>query len=321
MIMTENNADKLARELDWNLLRTFMFIVQAGSLTGAANHLRLRQPTLSQALQRLETRIGTELIERSPSKFRVTPAGEALYQECVEVFGTISRAVQVAKTTQDPLTGKVTLAMTSRIESAFFDEALTQFHAENPGVTFEFNVMSSADVQRSVLEKTAAIGFCLISEQHPRLTYEIMYRSYFSFFCGPTHPLFGQTGLALSDLKGYASVSFKTDQLWDALRPVALMRAQHALDKNVVGYTSNLDEALRMIIAGLGFGPLPVHFARQHVEQGRLWRLPPYSDAPVVDFYMVCHGNPRLNPAEAAFLTMLQARMDQTPLAERTYSA
>lgn len=319
--MTEPKADKLARELDWNLLRTFMFIVQAGSLTGAANHLRLRQPTLSQALQRLESRIGAMLIERSPSKFRVTPAGEALYQECVEVFGTISRAVQTAQTTQDPLKGTVSLAMTSRIESAFFDGALAQFHTENPGVTFEFNVMSSADVQRRVLEKTAAVGFCLISEKHPRLTYEVMYRSFFSFFCGPTHPLFGQTGLELSDLRSYSSVSFKTDQLWDALRPVALMRAQHALDKNVVGYTSNLDEALRMIVAGLGFGPLPVHFAQQYVERGKLWRLPPYTDEPVIDFYAVCHSNPRLNPAESAFLDMLKTRMSETPLVERTYSA
>ena len=320
MNVNESRAEKITRELDWNLLRTFMFIVQEGNLTRAANRLRLRQPTISQALQRLESRTGTKLVERSPSTFRVTPAGEALYQECVEIFGTISRAVQTAKTTADHLTGQVTLATTSRIESDFYDNVLSIFHARNPNVTFEINVMSSADVQRSVLEKTAAVGFCLISDKHPRLNYEVMYRSYFSFFCGPTHPLFGRTELRLSDLRNYSSISFKTDQLWDALRPVALLRAQQALDKNVIGHTSNLDEALRMIIAGLGFGPLPVHFAREYVAQGKLWRLPPYTDEPVVDFYMVHHSNARLNPAESAFLDMLRTQMSETPLSERTYT-
>ncbi len=318
--MKESKAERLARELDWNLLRTFMFIVQEGSLTSAANRLRLRQPTISQALQRLEARTGTKLIERSPSSFRVTPAGETLYQECVEVFGTITRAVQTAQTTRDHLTGQVSIATTSRIESPFYDRVLSDFHEQNPNVTFEINVMSSANVQRSVLEKNAAVGFCLAHEIHPRLNHEIMYRSFFSFFCGPTHPLFGQADLKLSDLREYPSVSFKTDQLWDALRPVALLRAQQALDKKVIGFTSNLDEALRMIIAGLGFGPLPVHFASQYVAQGKLWRLPPYTNEPVIDFFMVHHSNARLNPAELAFLEMLKARISSTPLSKRTYS-
>lgn len=315
------DLEKLTRELDWNLLRTFMFIVQEGSITRAANRLRLRQPTISQALQRLENRIGTDLIERSPSKFRVTPAGEALYQECIEIFGTISRAVQTAKTTEDRLTGKITLAVTSGIQSDFYDSMLSDFHACNPDVTFEINVMSSKDVQRSILEKSAAVGLCLISDKHPRLKYEVLYRSYFGFFCGPTHPLFGQSKLRLSDLRDYSSVSFKTDQLWDALRPVALLRAQHKLDRNVVGYTSHLGEALRMIIAGLGFGPLPIHFAERYVVQKKLWRLPPYSNVPIIDMYAVCNPSARLNRAERTFLNMLQDRISDTPMTERNYVA
>ena len=317
--MKERDPEKLTRELDWNLLRTFMFIVQQGGITNAANHLRLRQPTISQALQRLEARLGVDLIIRSPSTFRVTPAGEALYQECVDIFGTITRAVQTSKTTEDPLTGKVTLAMTSRIESGFFDHMLSDFHAQHPGVTFEFNVMSSQAVQRSVLKKSAAVGLCLINERHPRLTYEVMYRSFFGFYCGPTHTLFGKRNLELGDLRDYSSVSFKTDQLWDALRPVALLRAQHKLDKNVVGYTSHLEEALRMIIAGLGFGPLPIHYAEKYVAQDELWRLPPYSDELAIDIYLVYNNNARLNHAEAAFLQMLRARISDTPMNERTY--
>lgn len=62
-----SELEKLIRELDWNLLRTFMYIVQEGSITRAAQRLMLRQPSVSQALQRLEARLGTQLIDRSPA--------------------------------------------------------------------------------------------------------------------------------------------------------------------------------------------------------------------------------------------------------------
>ena len=67
-------SDRLARNLDWNLLRTFIAIVQEQSITKAAQRLRLKQPTVSNALRRLEERLGKRLILRSPAR---QPAGLA----------------------------------------------------------------------------------------------------------------------------------------------------------------------------------------------------------------------------------------------------
>ncbi|SLN44877.1 HTH-type transcriptional regulator CysL [Roseovarius albus] len=316
---TPYDAEKIARELDWNLLRTFMVIVQEGSITRAANRLLLQQPSVSQALQRLEARIGTTLIDRAPSHFRVTSAGQMLYEECAQIFGTISRAVQTAQTTTDELTGHVTIATLSRVESPHFDQILSDFHSQHPQVRFDIDVLSSKAVQKAVLEKSASLGLCLVYDPHPKLEHSIMYRAYFGFYCGPSHPLFGKTGLTLDDLRGHSSISFRTDQLTDALRPVALVRAQHRLDERVIGYTSHLGEALRMITAGLGFGPLPSHTADQYVAQGQLWRLPPYENMFEIDIYLVHNPNARLNTAETAFFDKLNDWVSATDLEERTY--
>ncbi|WP_107495601.1 LysR family transcriptional regulator [Thalassobius sp. I31.1] len=314
------DPDKLIRELDWNLLRTFMFIVQEGSITLAARRMLLQQPSVSQALKRLEARLETPLIDRGPSHFRVTPAGEMLYQECLDIFGSLSRTIQATQGAEDVVTGKVRLAFLSRVESPFFDQLLSDFHAAHPEVSFDLEVMSSKSVQQAVLEKSASLGICLVHEQHPSLMYQTLYRSYFGFYCGPSHPLFGCEYLRMEDLAGHSSISFRTDQLWDALRPIALLRAQHRLDDRVIGYTSHLGEALRMIIAGLGFGPLPVHVAQRFVERGELWRLPPYGNALEIDVHVLRHKSARLNRAELAFAEMLDARLATAPLSERTYS-
>ncbi|MES0885160.1 LysR family transcriptional regulator [Roseibium sp. SCP14] len=318
---TPTDSERLTRELDWNLLRTFMVVVQEGSVTKGGNRLRLRQPSVSQALKRLEDRLQTQLIERSPSTFRVTPAGQHLYRECIEVYGTISRAISAGQGIEDELTGKVTVAAFSRIESDLFDRVLSQFHSLHPKVGFEINVMPSKAVRQTVLEKGAGLGICLVYDKHAKLVYEQVYRCYFGFFCGPTHPLFGQSNLKVQDLRGHSSVTFKTDQLWDALRPVALMRAHHKLDDQVTGSTSHLGEAMRMIIAGLGFGPLPVHVADAYVQSGQLWRLPPYEDTLEIDVHLVTNPNARLNRAEDAFLEFFRGELSKVPLEERTYKS
>ena len=50
--------------LDWNLLRTFLVIVQERSISGAAAKLHLTQSAVSQALKRLEEQLDRRLIER-----------------------------------------------------------------------------------------------------------------------------------------------------------------------------------------------------------------------------------------------------------------
>ena len=39
--------DRIARELDWNLLRTFVVLAESRSVTEAAQRLSLKQPSLS----------------------------------------------------------------------------------------------------------------------------------------------------------------------------------------------------------------------------------------------------------------------------------
>jgi DNA-binding transcriptional LysR family regulator len=132
--------------------------------------------------------------------------------------------------------------------------------------------------------------------------------------------LFGRKGLATTELAGQPAVSFVTDQMTDALRPVTLMRAAAGLEDRVVGSSANLEEVRRMIVAGLGIGPLPLHVVREDVAMGRLWRLPPYDDPPAIDVHVVWNPRARLNRAEASLLKGLRDKIDATPEADRIYT-
>lgn len=313
------HSDRLVRELDWNLLRTFVVLAESRSITEAAGKLRLAQPSVSTALKRLEARIDKKLIDRSPGHFRLTQAGELLYREAVDIQGSIFRLTTAMRDITNEVQGHVKIAVASHVVCPVFDQALAHFHAKHPKATLSVDVDTSREAIAAVNARSASFAICLVKERNPKLEYRRLYREFFGLFCGPPHPLFGQKGLTGGDLAGHASVSFETDRLHDVLRPVTLMRAEADLGDRIVGTSSHLEEVRRMIIAGLGIGPLPVHVAQRDVDAGLLWHLPPYDKMPEIDVHVVWNPRAKLNRAEEALLAELLTRIEETPIEERTY--
>lgn len=311
--------ERIARELDWNLLRTFVVLAESHSITDAASQLRLKQPTVSTALKRLEDRIGRKLINRSPGHYTLTEAGRLLYREAVEINGSVLRLSTLMREMTDDVRGHVRIAVASHVVSPLIDQALAGFHADHPQATLTIDVLSSSKAIAEVTAKRASFAICLVGDHNPGLEYRRVFREYFGLFCGPPHPLFGRDDLTIADLEGHSSVSFETDRLQDVLKPVTVMRAQAALGQKITGVSSHLEEVRRMVISGLGVGPLPVHVADRDLRDGLLWQVPPFEDLPPIDVYLVWSERATKNRAEQILLDALLQLIDATPMQERSY--
>ena len=310
---------QIAWNLDWNLLRTFMVIAQEQSITAAAKRLRLKQPSVSNALKRLEHSLGCRMVERGPRSFELTSQGEALFRECAGIFGSVNRLSSALEQATDEITGTVHLHMASHVTCPLLDEALESFHKQHLAACVSISIGSSIDTIKAVQDKTAALGICLVNERMAELDYKRFYTEHFGFFCGPRHRLFGARGLRLEDLQGEHCVSFHTDQLNDVLRPVAILRSKAGMDRHISGVSSNLEEIRRMVMAGMGIGALPIHVVQRDVQDGLLYRLPPYKHPPAIDIWLVRHPDANINQAERAFTRMLIASMENTPKAQRSF--
>ncbi len=311
------DLERLGQQLDWNLLRTFMVIVQEQGVTRAATRLGLTQPAVSQALKRLEDQMGRCLIERGQGRFRVTEAGEVIYAEVLEIYGNISRFGVLIREIREEISGHVRILLASRIQSPLFDTILGRFHAAHPQATFRLDVMASADVHTAIQQKTASLGVCLMREAPPLIEHALFARQLFRFYCGPRHPLFGRRDLCLSDLRSERFVSFTSDQIGGVLSPLTVFRAQEGLESRIVGASVNLDEVRRMILAGLGVGPLPQHVAERDVRDGLLWPLPPEEGVAPVDVHLLWNPGAKLNRAERLFIETCRAAIAAIPLDRR----
>ena len=306
--------------LDWNLLRTFMVVVDRKGISRAADYLGLKQPTISSALKRLETAAGHKLIERKPNRFLVTKEGKILYDQCVEVFGSISRLPGLMASGDDGLNGHISVVSASHVVSPHLDKEIESFAERHGSVTWSFVVSESAEVIARIRRNQASLGICLLNEPLKNLDCRILFREYFGLYCGPRHRLFGKKKIALSDLKGEASVSFQTENERGPLDSVTHLRARTGLAPELKGVSPNLTEVRRMISTGIGIGALPVHVAQQDVERGNLWQLPPYSRLPAIDIYLVTNPRRVQSLPEAALIRMLDDMIERVPLDERTYT-
>ncbi|PHP65677.1 LysR family transcriptional regulator [Zhengella mangrovi] len=305
--------------LDWNLLRTFMVVVEQKSISRAGDFLGLKQPTISSALKRLEETTGHLLVERKPNRFRVTQAGALLYSECAAIFGAVSQLPALLDASEEEMTGHVGIVMASHVVSPHLDAALERFARQNPRVTFSIAVTESADVVSRISQNRASFGVCLVDTIPKTLDARVLFREFFGLYCGPRHRLFNREHLTIADLKGEDSVSFQTEIEGGPLDSVARLRERAKLAPGPRGVSSNLTEVRRMIVANIGIGALPVHVAERDVKAGLLRQVPPYTRLPAVDIYLLRNPKRKMTAAENLVLAIFDDLIAGRPFPERTY--
>lgn len=152
--------DRLAAQLDWNLLRTFMVIIQERSITNAAARLNVTQPSVSAALRRLEERLEMRLVERGAGQsFVITRAGEAVYREALEIYGGVVRLNNIDASDGMALSGNLVIHRSSHLETDAIMNVLADFRRQHPGVTFSLRSVSCAEVTQALLQRISSIGF------------------------------------------------------------------------------------------------------------------------------------------------------------------
>ena len=83
-------------QFDWDDLRLLIGIADAGSMTGAASHLGVSQPTLGRRLKALEGRLGASLFDRLPNCLELTAFGSQVRCRNTESYSDRYKASPVA---------------------------------------------------------------------------------------------------------------------------------------------------------------------------------------------------------------------------------
>lgn len=303
--------------MDWNLLRTFMFVVQERGVGRAAQALHLSQPAVSQALKRLEDAVGGVLLHRRNGEFRLTGLGDEIYAIAREMYGTMARIEHATTQDRAEIAGTLRLLVMSKVQSPAYDDFLAEFHRRYPKIEFHVDVLQSAAILDALSKRVPAIGICICRKPVELLERQLFLRHRYVAVCGRHHPLFSKPRVSIEDLLDQNFICFASDQIGDTLSPLTIFRDQQGFTGRIVGTSPNIEEIRRMVVAGIGLSFLPEHLIRQEVINGELRRLPPSDAVAEIDVFLTWHKQRKLTSAESAYLTAFERFLRRTPLESR----
>ncbi|WP_431323837.1 nitrogen assimilation transcriptional regulator NAC [Rhizobium sp. YTU87027] len=121
--------------MDTRRLKSFIVIVDTGSITRAADVLHIAQPALSQQLAALEEHFGQKLLIRSQQGVSMTEAGKAVYRHAQIVLRQMEQAQADVKAAGSTLVGRVSVGLVPFSSAATLSvDLLTETRKRHPGI-------------------------------------------------------------------------------------------------------------------------------------------------------------------------------------------
>lgn len=111
-------------------MRLLVRIVERGSFTAAAADIGVPRSTATEAISRLETRLGARLLERTTRHVGPTPDGEAYYRRCVAILAEVEEAEGALRGEQP--SGPLRIDAHGRLTRSFILPRLPEFLEKYP---------------------------------------------------------------------------------------------------------------------------------------------------------------------------------------------
>ncbi|HYN58296.1 MAG TPA: LysR family transcriptional regulator [Rubrivivax sp.] len=122
---------------DWTLVRSFLAVLDAGSLMGAARKLGAQQPTLSRHVAELEAQLGAPLFERTGRGVTPTAVALAIAESARQMEAGADGLARQLAGQRDATAGSVRIT-TSQVAAAYLmPPVLTALQLAEPGIQVE----------------------------------------------------------------------------------------------------------------------------------------------------------------------------------------
>nr|WP_325193492.1 LysR family transcriptional regulator [uncultured Oscillibacter sp.] len=240
-------------------------IAQCSSITKAAEKLFISQPSLTQALHRIEAEWGAELFLRGQGGLRLTEAGRIYLHAASQMADLYQQLQQEVSETSARMRGQMSLGITPFQGGILLPSFLSQYHKRFPEMKLSVVENTSAQLEQMILNGQIDLAVLHSPVTDYRLGYDTLYREDF-YLAVPVFskdhaaaegeiPLITPRVLAKQKLVMLSS-SQRIRQIADSICLTA------GIKPKIQFTTSNFMTALGLTARGLGATFIPKSFAR-----------------------------------------------------------
>ncbi len=292
--------------MDWDKLRVFHAVAEAGSFTHAGDTLNLSQSAVSRQISALEEALQVPLFHRHARGLILTEQGESLNQTVREVFSKLAMTEALLTESRDKAAGRLKITTTVGFGSNWLAPRLIQFLELHQDVTVSL-LLDDGDLDLAMRQADVAI------RMHPPKQPDLIQRHLFEIewhvCAAPAYLARAGTPTTLEDLDSHKLILFGdyhppvADINW-----LATAGRRPGQPRRAVLEVNNLSSLAQVIRAGLGIGALPAWMA---AEMDGMTRVLADVTRPKVDCYFVYPEELRHSKRVAVFRDFLLSRLQQ----------
>ena len=123
--------------MDWDKLKIFHAVAEAGNFTKATYILNLSQSAISRQIQSLEQELKTQLFERHARGLSLTENGEYLFKTAREVISKLKDVESTLMDKKDKISGKLTVTTVVSFGTTWLTPRIQEFMKLNPEIEIE----------------------------------------------------------------------------------------------------------------------------------------------------------------------------------------
>ncbi|MBI6546896.1 MAG: LysR family transcriptional regulator [Cyanobacteria bacterium NC_groundwater_1444_Ag_S-0.65um_54_12] len=285
-------------------LTYFHAAARQGSFHGAARVCSVSQPTISKAIQALETDLGVLLFDRVKHRVYLTAAGELLKRACDDL---LSRAADfrsdLAKLSGGLPRGNVRLAALRTMGLGVIPDLVAAIANDFPDITLAVTFASPVDIVELLRSGSADLGV-VPAPGAPDLIAAPLGRDHALFVTAPGSDLPEQVDDAA--LAGMPLIlASRTNSWW--LEHLAPFFATRGINPRIWMEVDQGEATIALLGKGLGSSILPGHLVVDAITAGRLAAVPVTGGLFYQDLLLVRLAGRTVSPAIAIVAKLAQA--------------
>jgi DNA-binding transcriptional LysR family regulator len=246
-------------------LRVLVAVAETGSFSAAARRLGRVQSAISQAVQALETGLGTPLFDRDTKVPKLNDAGRVILTDARRVIGGVDALKARAESIAADVEPELTLAVDAIFPLEVLTVSLKALAELFPALPVTLFTEGLGGAEQRLRDGVARIALCL---PLPSLIRD--FQSEFLIVI-PTVAVVA-AGHPLAAEKGPLTRTVMQDQVQLVLTDRTPITA--GIGGSILSFRTwrfaDLATRLDFLLAGLGWCNMPVHMVREHIAAGRL---------------------------------------------------
>ena len=120
-------------------MKTFVHIVDMGSMSAAADRLEVTKSAISRRLKELEEHLGVQLFHRTTRSMNLTDSGTSFYQQSVRILEDVLEAESAIRQAHGTLKGSLKVAVPYSFGTMHLGPAINDFLKIHPHIEFDLD--------------------------------------------------------------------------------------------------------------------------------------------------------------------------------------